>query len=217
VEGALLGYAGEILGVSRNTALSRGSREPGRSTVRNYQNSTKIGLLGGGKQDYVALVVAASHGHGFAVAGVVEGPDLTGSEMSELATGGVAENGQGPDVWCAVSNVRQSHRAVLGHPRDGARSVIKSVRYGWLCLERTIVRGDHGEEDLAVFAGTGESDMAAIHGRKWGTEGREIRKADGWTSGKGQFEDKAGAVALFQVENPVPCRAHRKTLTRAVG
>jgi hypothetical protein len=37
--------------------------------------------LGGGKQDYVALVVAASIGDGFAVTGVMEGPDLTGSEM----------------------------------------------------------------------------------------------------------------------------------------
>jgi hypothetical protein len=34
------------------------------------------------KQDYVALIIAASVGDGFAVAGVTEGPDLAGSEMS---------------------------------------------------------------------------------------------------------------------------------------
>jgi len=178
----------------------------------------KIGLLIRCKQDDVALVVAASVGDGFAVAGVMEGPDLTGSEMSELAPGGVAENGQGPNIGCPGTNVRQSHRAVIRRPRDGARSVIKSVRDGWLSLEDAIVRGDHGEEDLAVFAGTGESDMTAVHGRKWGAERGEIRKADGWTSSKGQFEDKARAVALFQVENRSPdAAAHSKTFTGTVG
>jgi len=164
------------------------------------------------------LVVAASVGDEFAISGVMESPDLTGSEMSELAPGGVAENGQGPDIWCAGADVRQSHRAVIRRPRDGARSVIKSVRNGWLGLECTIVRGDHGEEDLAIFAGTGESDMPAVHGRKWGAERGEIRKADRWTSSKGQFEDKARAVALFQVENRSPDAAARsKTFTGTVG
>jgi hypothetical protein len=160
--------------------------------------------LSGGKQDYVALVVASGVGDGFAITGVMKGPDLAGSEVSELALRGVAQNGEGPDVWCAGTNVRQSHRAVIGRPRDGVRGVIESFRNGWLGLERAIIRGDHGEQDLAVFAGSSESDMAAVHGGKSGTERGAVGDPDGWTASKRQFEDKARAVELFQVENPVP-------------
>ena len=175
-------------------------------------------LLGGAKQDNVTLVVATGVGDGFTVTGVMEGPDLTGCEMSELTLGGVPEHRQGPDIGCPGTDVRQSHRTVIGHPRDGVGSVIKSVRDGWLSLERAMVRGDHGEKDLAVFSGSCESDMAAVHGRKWGAERGEIRKADGRTSSKGQFEDKAGTVALFQVKNPIPCAAaHRKIFGGAIG
>src|ERR1700686_181397 len=97
------------------------------------------------------------------------------------------------------------------------RGLIESWRNGWLGFEGPIVRRDDGEDDFAFFAGSGESHVAAVGGRKRGTVSGASGKLHGRAAGKRQFEDKAGAVALFQVVNQVTgAGAHRKTFRRAV-
>src|SRR6202030_111517 len=99
----------------------------------------------------------------------------------------------------------------------GMSGLIQRWRNGRLGFERPVFRGAHGEHDFAVFAGNGESHVTAVPRGKRRTESGTSGKLHGRAAGKREFEDKAGAVALFQVVNQVNgAGAHRKTFRGAV-